>query len=293
MSIDVELAIAEAVRGRPVAPSGWIRFNCPMCELRHGKADRKQSAGLNARSMIYSCFKCDSKGRLRHAPDEYDLPPLEEETAEVVHYIDPPPEFVELGSDEGRDNPFYEPAWEYLTRATDLGGRGMTEERIMELGIGACLEGDYRGRVILPVRENNVGAWQWFVGRAWRKKHWFPYKYPSGQRHGVLFNEVALALETDEPVLLVEGWFDAASLWPDGVAALGKTTDDVIATLTRSKRPVVLVPDGDAWEENLAACYRLQLAGLRAGCLKLPPRKDPDEFPADYVRAKARESITE
>ena len=284
-----DVLVAEAVRGRSPGASGWIRFHCPLCEMRLGKTDRKLSAGLNAKSMVYSCFKCGSKGHLSQPPDDYDLADLEEETAEPDAYVDPPEGFCPLASADGRKAMAYGGARAYLAK------RGLSPELIELAGIGACLEGDFAGRVIVPVRENNEGAWQWFVGRSWSKKSWKPYMYPKGQRHGVLYNQCALSLVTEEPVLVVEGVFDALAYWPNAVATLGKTTDELLDTLCTAERPVVLMPDGDAWAEGIAAAMRMRLRGRRAGCLKLPPRVDPDELTEHRaeLRRFALECLTE
>lgn len=282
---DDDALIAEAVRGRAPGASGWIRFHCPLCEMKLGKTDKKLSGGLNARSFVYRCFKCDASGRLMNPPDEYDLAD-EEEEVEEPNYVDPPEGFEPLSSHEGQRSIVFAAARKYVQKK-----RGISAELTAIAGIGACLEGKFGGRVIVPVRDNNKGAWQWFVGRTWADSWRRPYLYPAGTRHNVLYNQCALSVETDEPVLVVEGVFDALSYWPHAVATLGKTTDALLDVLMTAKRPVVLVPDGDAWVEGLGAAMRMRLNGRRAGCLKLPPRVDPDELPRTLLREMALESL--
>ena len=50
---------------------------------------------------------------------------------------------------------------------------------------------------------------------------------------------------------------------------------------------------GDAWEEGWALAMRLRLHGMRAGSVRLPPRKDPDQVDPAWLRAAARASLDE
>jgi len=45
--------VLDAVAGRHPSDAGWVRVNCPFCEQREGKADRKQSFGVNLLSGYF------------------------------------------------------------------------------------------------------------------------------------------------------------------------------------------------------------------------------------------------
>ena len=107
-----------------------------------------------------------------------------------------------------------------------------------------------------------------------------------------MFNEAALAEVTDEPALVVEGPFDALAYWPQAVAVLGKPTEPQMLTLLRAVRPVVVVLDGDAWQEAEMLAWRLRFEGQRAGWVRLPPMVDPDEVDPAWLREEARRAIT-
>lgn len=213
-----------------------------------------------------------------------DLEAPEEEERPVM---EPPSEFYELCRGEGRGSMSLDPARKYLR------GRGLADEKLWATArIGACAEGFYAGRVIVPVLSPD-GDWLGFVGRAWVKKHDVPYLYPRGMaRREVLYNHAALLGEGDRPVFVVEGVMDALALWPDAVAVLGKPSAGQLIALAESPRPIAVALDGDAWAEGEKLAMQLQTEGQRAGNIKLPPGKDPDEVPRQWLDEEARRCLT-
>lgn len=277
--------VAEAVRSGHVNLKGWVRVNCPLCLYVVGKEDRKRSFGFNAMTLRYECYRCETKGQLRQRPDEYTG--YEDQVAEPAEPIVAPDGFYFLAPNKGALS--LEPAFDYLY------GRGVTDEQIAAAQLGACVTGKYVGRVVVPIFTPS-GDWGWFVARAWQKKHDRPYLYPQGDRQGIIFNWQELAVDTSEPLLVMEGCFDAIAHMPCSVGALGKVTDDRVLDLlmaeTLPSRPKVFVPDGDEWEAGAAAADRLRLAGHQAGALRLPPRVDPDEIPRAELWGAALDSLT-
>ncbi len=275
--------VRDAVRGKRPNSKGWIRANCPLCDLRIGKPDRKASFGFHVTRSRFECYRCGATGRVKPL-DEFDGFEVEETEERVT--LDPPESFVQLGFGDGLKSFALAGARDYLA------ARGLSNKTIQAAGIGACTRGRFAGRVIIPVLAED-GAWLWYVGRVWRKKAERSYLYPKGDRRGVMFNHAALLVASDVPALAVEGCFDAIATWPDGVAVLGKPTDDNFEAFAAAPRPIAMVLDGDAHEEGWSLAYRLRLVGQRAGNVVLPPRVDPDEIPLDVLRAAAARSIVE
>lgn len=263
--------VVDAVRGARAGSSGYVRVDCPCCAYRLGKPDRKRCLGYSPAKRRWSCWRCGAKGSLRHVPDEEGLPASDAVLPEPVIALQLPEEFALLSEEPARSSLMFAPARDYVHKA-----RNLSEDAVRRAGIGACLTGRFAGRVVVPVRDV-VGKLRWYVGRTWFKSS-MPYMYPKGARDGVMFNEAALDVHTDVPALIVEGVFDALALWPHGVAVLGKTTDAHFKRFRTSCRPVVLVPDGDAWKEGLVLRDRMRAARLRCGLVKLPPKRDPDEL---------------
>lgn len=105
---------------------------------------------------------------------------------------------------------------------------------------------DFRNRIIIPVYRG--GDLLFYQGRWYNKKLHEPRaKYlnaPGVEREQLLFNMDELNRETESPLLIVEGVFDAMML--DGVSCLSNTlTDEQVLLLKRSHRRKLLIPDYD------------------------------------------------
>jgi DNA primase len=90
-----------------------------------------------------------------------------------------------------------------------------------------------------------------------------------------LFNKSELFIDTPAPIFVVEGVFDALALYPHAVAVLGKPTTAQENIIAKTKRPICVALDGDAWQEGWAFAMRLRVRGRTAHPLKLPPCEDP------------------
>jgi DNA primase len=194
----------------------------------------------------------------------------------------PPDSFHALADDTSI---YFEGARAYLRDK-----RKISEEAIRHYQIGACSRGTFAGRVVVPIF-NTDGEWVWHVGRCWGKVERTPYLYPSGSREGLLFNHAALLKRTDDPLLGVEGVFDAIALGTDSSALLGKPTRVLREVLAIALRPIAMVLDGDALDDGLATALHLRLMGKKAGCVWLPPKTDPDELPRKEVLKAARACV--
>ncbi|KKK69902.1 hypothetical protein LCGC14_2929360, partial [marine sediment metagenome] len=166
-----------------------------------------------------------------------------------------------------------------------LKGRGLADERVWdEASIGCVLTGKWANRVVVPVI-SPAGEWWGWVSRLWSREASDPYRTAPGMvLGGGMFNDAALMVETDDPVMVVEGCFDALPYWPDAVAALGKPKQLQVTSLMESKRPVAVCLDGDAWEEGMMLAARLQFEGQRAGFVRLPPKQDPNSVDTEWLR---------
>ena len=101
-------------------------------------------------------------------------------------------------------------------------------------------------RVIIPIYKENQLIF--YVGRDLTDKQQLKYLSPSYSKEKVLFGYDQLFIQTDDPLYIVEGWFDAWAI--NGIAILGNEISDAHATwLNRSQRRKVYIPDrlGDGW----------------------------------------------
>jgi DNA primase len=146
--------------------------------------------------------------------------------------------------------------------------RGLTLETIVDFGVGFCGKGMMAGRIAIPINnpEGNVVA---YAGR-------FPgepadeatpkYKLPPGFRKSQeLFNiDRAIKEPADQPLVIVEGFFDAIKLhqngWRKVVALMGSTMsagqEELIRKHTGSHSQVIVMLD----EDEAGKCGRDDIA---------------------------------
>ena len=261
-------AIVRAAISTAKARAGWWRARCPFCE------GRDDSFSFNPDTTYFHCFRCSVKGMLERKDEDetFSIPkPTETEQEQQVRILTSPPDgYCPLAGDES----------ESLAEARAyMAGRRIPEHVWREAQVGACLWGQYAGRIVIPNLMPD-GSWYGYTTRAYSKSvpKKLAYKYPPGTWRGsVVHNQPALWAATDEHLYVVEGAFDALFLWPHAVAVLGMPSEEQVRLLASSKRPLVVVLDADAWEKGFALSMRLRLEGCRAGCVRLLDGADPDE----------------
>jgi len=287
MSVRDELATEAASRVR--GSGRWQRCSCPFCPLRGLGPDHRGNWCLDTTRGYYHCFRCNVKGFLPGCgPDEEQ----EEQPLRCLPVRMLPGELDDsLGAPEGFRR--------LIERDEDLRGavryvrrRGITREIAEAAHLGACLDGPLRGRIVVPIFAADGRTWAGWSARLYvpAKSHHTPkYRTPEGMvKRKAVYNQAALYRETDEPLLVVEGAFDALPYYPNALALLGKPTSDQVDLLFDTKRPLVICLDGDAWLEGQMLALRLAFMGLsRVGSVRLPPNTDPNSVNPDWLRKKA------
>lgn len=279
-----QIAAAEALE-RTRGAGDYRRCACPICD------DPSPNAfWIHVPTSFFGCWSCGTKGRLPGADDDdVSEPPPPEEVDRSL--LEAPEGFMPLTEDDDG----LQPARRYVA------SRGITRRIAAEAGLGACLEGKHRGRVVVPVLDT-AGKWVGFQARLYRKARTFEiegrpyteprYKNPKGPwRAEVLWNAAALQLETDDCCIGVEGTFDGLPYWPDAFGFLGKPLRTQTPLVLQARRPVCIVLDGDSWEQAQMYAAMLQMEGLqRVGFVRLPPATDPNQA-RDWLRDEANRSI--
>lgn len=134
--------------------------------------------------------------------------------------------------------------------------RGLSEETILDFGIGYCSKGTMEGRIAIPIH-NLKGEVMAYAGR-------FPgeppddtskYKLPPGFRKTQeLFNiDRAIKEPADKPLIIVEGFFGCMKIHQGGyrkvVALMGSTMsvtqEELIKQHTDSQSQVIIMLDED------------------------------------------------
>jgi len=122
--------------------------------------------------------------------------------------------------------------------------RGITQKQIFMWKIGYCTDGRYSGRIIVP-SFNNSGNLNYFIARSY-VGHKMKYLNPPISKN-VVFNE--LFVDWDEPVILVEGLFDAIVAGQNAIPILGSTLREenkLFQAIVLNDSPVYLALDEDA-----------------------------------------------
>jgi DNA primase len=178
-----------------------------------------------------------------------------------------------------------------------LAQRGLTVETVVDFGVGYCAKGMMAGRIAIPITnaEGNIVA---YAGR-------FPgeapgdtpkYKLPPGFRKSLeLFNiDRALKQPDEQPLIIVEGFFDCMKLHQSGVhkvvALMGSTMSDLQEELLRKEsahwnRVIIMLDEdeaGQAGREDIA----VRLAKIAFVKIHVFPASgmQPDQMPVEALR---------
>jgi DNA primase len=227
---------------------------------------------INISKNTYKCWICDSRGKNIYTlvrkfgnhfqkqkwqsfEENVDISEFDnifgEREQETIQRISLPKEFISLANKNlslTANAPL-----NYLRK------RGINSADILKWKIGYCEDGEYRNRIIVP-SFNRDGNCNYFVARTWTKD-WLKYKNPPASKN-VVFNE--LMINWDEPIVLVEGIFDAI-IADNSIPLLGSTLNAYSrlfkAILTHSKRVCVAL-DQDAEKKALSIISELISHGI-------------------------------
>lgn len=271
--------VKRAVAGHRVSGSGWVRADCPFCVAKMGSSSRSKSK-LNYRpdNGYYDCKRCGVVGFTHDRdPHSFSAPKAPVDFEMPSHYL-PLWEEPAISADSAADPRAY------------MVGRGVPIPVWSRARIGVCLLGKDTGRIIIPCVDERGEWWGW-VGRAWKDGRQKRYHNSPGMDGSRVYNCAALKRKTDKPFVMVEGCYDALPYWPDAGAFLGKPNEPQIESLINAARPIVVVLDGDAWEEGEMLAMRLRFNGVRAGSVRLPPTTDPSNVDHAWLREEVDRAV--
>ncbi|MGC3990843.1 MAG: CHC2 zinc finger domain-containing protein [Chthoniobacteraceae bacterium] len=139
--------------------------------------------------------------------------------------------------------------------------RGVSQEALLEFGVGYCQKGSMTGRVVIPIH-NSEGQLVAYAGRlpGIPGDETPKYKLPPGFRKAQeLFNYHRAVRESHEqPLVIVEGFFDCIALWQAGirrvVALMGSSLSHhqellIVQATNPQSRIVVMLDEDEAGRE--------------------------------------------
>lgn len=265
----------------------WFNINCPFCEQTGRRPDRKYKLGINYKRGYIHCFRCRRVHKLSYflklVDVTIDLEDLDTKSSEPVTYFIPkknlvefPPEYINILDLYDTSHPIYIQALEYIDKRIGI-------ELAIKLNVGFCGIGKYANRIVIPVfdLEDEI---VYFAARSI-----FPFiepkiKNPLGPRRDILFNwNVA---QRFSEIFVMEGIFGAVTVYPYGIATLGKEiTDEQILKILRTNVKIInIVLDNNAIHDAYVVAKRIQefthrvkirVVELKAG--------QPDDFTFEHL----------
>lgn len=180
-----------------------------------------------------------------------------------------------------------------------LNVRGIRHEDIVHYQLGACIEGEYRGYLILPAMSR--GKLMFWQGREARgRTNRIRYRTPRGYSGtGALFN-IDYASTYNETILC-EGWLSSYKTGYDASATFGNkiSVQQIELLQSRGVRNIVICHDPDSWKipEKVRKRSRYAKPPLYNTILRCLGRfdsvrvarlvqGDPDDLGSDLVRLR-------
>lgn len=275
--LDNTLGVGSSLKGNEQA------HHCPFCH------HYKKKLQINLETQNWHCWVCDSKGRtiqsllrklnvdvrdIQKIRDIYgdDAPNIKND--EFVVKLQLPAEFKSLSKPPKGFNPNYKQALHYLS----VRGIGISE--ILKYNIGYCSDGLYGGRVIIP-SYNCDGELNYFVARSYYEDNTMKYKNPPVSRNVIVFEN---QINWNQPIVLVEGVFDAFSVKRNVIPLLGK----FFPTKLKDKifemgvKEVTIMLDSDAVDDSTKHTQFLQNNGIKVKNI-IPSDKDAGDMGFEKV----------
>jgi DNA primase len=267
---------------------GQISFDCPTCSYDIKGLDMGDGKGnleVNYKQSVFKCWVCSEthethgsifrlikkfgtarqlkKYQLLRPDDDIELPKRKYKQIRL------PKEFiafkdVTLGQ---KLTPQYKQAYNYIK------SRNISDDMLIKYNIGYCTGGLYENRIILPSydEENELN---YFVARSYLTKTKRKYLNPEVDKEKIIWNQQLI--DWNKPVYIVEGAFDSIFL-PNSIPLLGKfMTKKLFDMLYDNAKYVIIVLDGDAWEDAVKLYHKINVGKLlgKIWVVKLPIDKD-------------------
>ena len=267
-------------------------FFCPFCK------HHKPKLSVNIEKNVFKCWICDTRGKnIYYLIKRFGTFDQQQEWLQITNEVDVRDfELFISGSQTEQkvkqkiDLPdHFVPLWGSSSLSSQrpinyLKNRGISGSKLLEWKIGYCREGEYRDRIVIPSFDDE-GHINYFVTRTFAND-WLKYKNPPVSRD-IVFNE--LLVDWEEPVVLVEGIFDAVHE-PNMIPILGSTLNEkteLFQKIAESQVKVYIALDPDAREKEIKIIQNLLEYGLEVWKISVPKGKDLGDITKyEYRRLK-------
>ncbi len=254
---------------------GEVSYYCPLCN------HYKKKLQVNLVSQRWHCWVCGTKGNglynlfkktgasqdLLQSAKEISIGKSNQTNTDESVIKQLPTEFRPLHINW--NTPHYKNALHYIVNV-----RGLTPLDVLRYNIGYCEEGDYNGMIIIPSYDIN-NQLNYFVGRSYYSGA-FKHKNPTWSKDIIGFEN---QIDFNQPVVLVEGAFDAISTKRNAIPLFGKKIMPTLRqTIITKKVPKLYISlDQDAIESALSELEYYMNSGIEVYFVNLTG-KDPNEL---------------
>lgn len=260
--------------------SGEISYYCPFCN------HHKRKLQVNINTQKWHCWTCDSKGqtitsllRKSNAPNQsyqkikeiYRDNNFSNKNNFSRELVGLPEHYKPLYIPQS--TPDYKNALHYAMQV-----RGLTPMDILRYEVGYCEQGPYAGMLIIP-SYNDHNMINYYVGRSFYDNATIKHKNPPVTKDIIGFHN---QVNWKEPVIIVEGAFDAIATKRNAIPLFGKIILSTLRNkiLTEKVQKLYLSLDTDAFKSSVKEIEYFMNNGIEVYLVNLPG-KDPSE--AGYV----------
>ena len=280
MSSNILLGFIENVLGKSHKRAREnYAFNCPKCNHQKPKLEVNLHTDENGQNP-FECWVCGFKGRtIKSLLKQLQVPA--EQAYEILKYVrkgdeigyaptsvvELPKEFQSLYN-ASTTSIIANKVKRYLYK------RGFTDRDFLKYNIGYCTSGEYTGRVIVPsYGENN--QLNFFVARTFEDAY-HKYRNPECSKDIIGFENL---INWSQPIILVEGVFDAIAVKRNAVPILGKTLSKALIKkiVSSTVEDIYVALDKDALKKALSYTEQFLNMGKRVYLVDMQD-KDPSEM---------------
>lgn len=252
--------------------TGEIAYNCPFCEeLGHSKHN-DYKLYVNVNSLVYYCFRCESKGHLRsELSDEF-------ENVDVLGVLSD--YFKKDDSNADEESSFFALPKSRVVDYKDSEGykylhsRGFTDDDMDKYSIRIPdLNHMYlSGRVIIPNKIISKNWTDFYVARSYLG-HDNRYKNPNTSRKSELLFNYHNIPDNPEYLILNEGALNSIVAGDLSVASFGKSIshDQIMMILDKNPKKIYVSYDTDAIKQAKNVCTEFRaLSSIPIYLVELP-----------------------
>lgn len=280
MSSNILLGFIENVLGKSHKRAREnYAFNCPKCNHHKPKLEVNLHTDENGQNP-FECWVCGFKGRtIKSLLKQLQVPA--EQAYEILKYVRKgdevgyaPTSTVELPKE-------FQSLYEATTTSiiankvrSYLYKRGFTDRDFLKYNIGYCTSGQYTGRIIIPsYGENN--QLNFFVARTFEDAY-HKYRNPECSKDIIGFENL---INWSQPVILVEGVFDAIAVKRNAVPILGKSLSKALIKkiVSSTVEDIYIALDRDALKKALQYVEQFLNMGKKVYLVDMQD-KDPSEM---------------